>query len=195
LPRPHIDARAVRDRIVAIAEELLVESCGQRLVLSDIAARMGVSQPYIYRHFKNKQALIAELAERWFHKIEKVGHDICLTDKRWQDQLKEHILQTLKLKRAAYDHNPKLFAAYLSMAQLHPTLIEKHINTLIAQITQILSRHVPKQDIELFVNFILDATVQFRTPAAIINAPTHATEERATIVIDAVITYIESQTR
>lgn len=193
MPRPRIDAHAVRDQIVEIAETLLVESSGQRLILSDIAARMGVSQPYIYRHFKNKQALIAELTKRWFDKVETAGHHICQSDKPWQDKLRDHVLETLRLKREAYDANPALFAAYLNIAQSHRDIVEQHTKVLVGQMVQILEPNIRDDNLEELVNFTLDATVQFRVPAAIINMPAHATSHRAAIVLDAVIAFIESR--
>ncbi len=193
MPRPQIDARAVRDQIVDIAETLLVESSGQRLVLSDIAVRMGVSQPYIYRHFKNKHALIAELMKRWFDNIEKTGHEICQSGKPWQVKIREHVLETLRLKRAAFDANPELFAAYLNLAKDHQATVSEHTNVLVRQMSQILELGVSENNLEEMVNFTLDATVQFRVPVAILNMPEHATQSRAALVMDAVITFIESR--
>lgn len=194
MARPRIDVHAVREQIILIAETLLVESSGQRLVLSDIALRMGVSQPYIYRHFKNKNELVAELIKRWFHKVESTGHEICRSDKPWQDKLRAYILEMLRLKRTAYEANSQLFVSYLQLAQSHKGLVEQHVQVLVDQITQILAPQVPEKDLEDLVNFTLDATVQFRVPTAIVSAPSHATPLRATMVLDAVIAFVEHRT-
>ena len=191
MPRPRIDEQAVRDRIIEIAETLLIESSGRRLVLSDIAARMGVSQPYVYRHFKNKDALVAELARRWFEKVEEDGENICNSSQSWQDKLRTYVLSMLQLKRKAYDANPELFAAYLRFAESHGAVVEQHIKVLVDQIRRILVSSVPENDLENIVNLVLDATVQFRVPAAIMSAPLNATPQRAKPVLNAIIEYIE----
>lgn len=193
MARPRVNVHAVREQIILIAETLLVESSGQRLVLSDIALRMGVSQPYIYRHFKNKSELVAELIKRWFHKVESTGYGICSSDQPWQDKLRACVLETLRLKRTAYEDNPQLFMSYLQFAQSHKGLVEQHVQVLVNQITQILAPQVPENNLEDLVNFTLDATVQFRVPTAIVSAPSHATALRATMVLDAVIAFIEQR--
>lgn len=191
MPRPRVDNTAIRNRIVDIAETLLVESSGRRLVLSDIAARMGVSQPYVYRHFKNKQALVGELAMRWFEKIETAGDDICTSGDIWQDKLRAHILTTLKLKRQAYDANPELFAAYLRLAGAYPDSVQQHVQILTGQMRRIIAPAVAEHECDELVNLVLDATVQFRVPSAIMDYPAHATAPRAALVLEALIEFIE----
>ena len=106
------------DEIVATAETLLKETSGKRLVFSDVSDRMGVSQSYVYKFFKNKDALVAELARRWFEKVEQAGEEISSSNLPWQQLIRSHILTTLALKKNAYQDDPQLFATYLNLASL-----------------------------------------------------------------------------
>ncbi len=194
MPRPRVDTQEIQNRIVEIAETLLIETSGQRLVLSDIAARMGVSQPYIYQHFKNKDALVAELASRWFAKVESAGQDICASDLLWQEKLRSHILTTLELKKGAYDANPELFKSYLQLAASHIEIIQSHADILKGQVRSILDQQLEQRDLDETVDLVLDATVLFRVPAAIVAMPDQATADRAERVLDALISFLETGT-
>lgn len=60
VPRPRADALRNRERIVAAAREILVES-GPDVPLDEIARRAGVGNATLYRHFPDRSALILEV--------------------------------------------------------------------------------------------------------------------------------------
>lgn len=191
MARPRKDPQIIRDTIIKIAEGLLAESGGRRLVLSELAQRMGVSQSYVYRHFTSKDALVGELAQRWFVKVETQGKKICASGLTWQEKLREYILKTLEIKRASYNANPELFMAYLVMAGAHEEIVKQHTSTLAEQLREILSQSVPKSQLNTILNLVLDATYQFRVPSAIAHSPSASTKKRANAVLDVLIASIE----
>lgn len=192
MARPRIDADRVKEQIIDIARELVIESGGKRLVLSDIADRMGVSQPYIYTHFKNKQALFAVLAERWFAELEEAGRAVCATQRAWQCKLRDLIQTFLAIKKAEYEKDPALFVACLELAAPHREIIERHIDSLHGLVRDILAETVPPAQLDTMAYMVLDATSAFRVPYEIARAPSRATPERAEEVIAALIHYLES---
>lgn len=60
VPRPRADALRNRERIVAAAREILVES-GPDVPLDEIARRAGVGNATLYRHFPDRSALILDV--------------------------------------------------------------------------------------------------------------------------------------
>ncbi|MFF2189956.1 TetR/AcrR family transcriptional regulator [Streptomyces sp. NPDC058155] len=60
IPRPRADALRNRERIVAAAREILVES-GPDVPLDEIARRAGVGNATLYRHFPDRSALILDV--------------------------------------------------------------------------------------------------------------------------------------
>ncbi|GGK12223.1 TetR family transcriptional regulator [Streptomyces camponoticapitis] len=60
VPRPRADALRNRERIVAAAREILVES-GPDVPLDEIARRAGVGNATLYRHFPDRSTLILEV--------------------------------------------------------------------------------------------------------------------------------------
>lgn len=62
------DARRNRERIVEAAREVLAES-GAEAQMDDIATRAGLGIGTVYRHFKDKDALLGELVRRHFEEL------------------------------------------------------------------------------------------------------------------------------
>lgn len=60
IPRPRADALRNRERIVAAAREILVES-GPDVPLDEIARRAGVGNATLYRHFPDRAALVLDV--------------------------------------------------------------------------------------------------------------------------------------
>ena len=195
MPRPAVNHNALCDEIVATAETLLKETSGKRLVFSDVSDRMGVSQSYVYKFFKNKDALVAELARRWFEKVEQAGEEISSSNLPWQQLLRSHILTTLALKKNAYQDDPQLFATYLNLASTHEALVVQHTRTLADQLRRVLDSGFSSKNsnTDKMLEILLDATVQFRVPHAILNAPNNAAPERANQILDVIIDYFEKE--
>ena len=192
MPRPRVDSQSIRETIIKIAETLILETEGRRLVLSDIADRMGVSQPYIYSHFRNKHELVAELTARWFHTIEEAEEKICAKDMPWQCKLRELTLSAMTIKKEKFLENPELFLACLRMAEPHGDVISIHIEKHHRNISMILSDVVPPAQLERMTMLVVDATIAFRVPIEIARHPERATPERLDEVLSALIHYLES---
>ncbi len=74
----HKDLKA---SLVAAAREHLEESGVESLSLREVSRRLGVSHAASYRHFKDKAALLAEVAIVGFVEIHKLLHET-ITRKR-----------------------------------------------------------------------------------------------------------------
>ena len=168
------------------AEALLAESGGRRLVLSDIAARIGCAQSYIHLHFRTKRDLISALAARWFAKVEQAVKEADSQGSP-EDRLRRQVLATLEIKRAAFDRDPVLFRAYLRLAADHEDVVRAHTDRLIEYLSKPLRELVGDEGLEDALQLVEDATAQFRVPHMIVLKRGHATEERARRVLDAVL--------
>lgn len=60
----------LKNTLVAIATQSLVEGGRNAVSLRKVAAQAGVSGTALYRHFENKEALLAEVAAEGFHKLQ-----------------------------------------------------------------------------------------------------------------------------
>ncbi|MCP9946883.1 TetR/AcrR family transcriptional regulator [Streptomyces somaliensis] len=63
-PRGRAGGGATRERLLAAASELFAERGYERATVRDIAARAGVNQTLLFRHFGSKRALFGEVMSR-----------------------------------------------------------------------------------------------------------------------------------
>lgn len=183
MPRPKANVAEARALILAEAEQLLGETDGRRLVLSEVAARMGISQSYVHRFFRTKADLVQSLAERWFSEIHTEADRVAALDLPAEERLELWVLALMRLKRARYEENPELFQAYLDLASKNMDLLEKHATELDESLRRILSDMVPKATLEACTACVQDATVLFTVPFNIARFPGRATDERAQNVL------------
>jgi AcrR family transcriptional regulator len=192
MPRPAPDVDAIRARMLDAAEALLGESRGQRLILSDVAARVGLSQSYAHRFFATKADLIAALAARWFDAVEIAAREAADAASSPADALRRHVLAILRVKKAKHDADPVLFRAYLTLASGHRAVVAAHTARLSEILRGTLARQVPPERLDAAVALVEDATAQFRVPALIALYPERASEARALGVLAALQTALDA---
>jgi AcrR family transcriptional regulator len=181
--RPRIDVESVQATVIAEAERMLAETGGRRLNLSEIAARVGLSQSYLHRFFPTKADLVRALAAEWFAGIEALSAAILGRDAPALDRLEVWVLEILAVKRARYDDAPALFAAYLELAGEHPDLVREHALRLRSDLRAILADAVPEGRQEAAVTLVEDATWLFRVPHCLPLARARVTDEAARAVL------------
>jgi AcrR family transcriptional regulator len=176
--------------LIAEAERMLVETQGRRLVLSEIAARIGISQSYAHRFFPTKADLVRTLAQRWFDEVEAESIRILALDRPAPERLELWVLSILRLKRDRFDADPALFLAYLDLAADHMDLVAEHTGKLSAALRAILADMVPAERLDRAHATVEDATVLFRVPMAIARFRRNATDERARNVLRALVDHL-----
>lgn len=62
-----------REQIVGVALELLAETSIESLTTRDLATALGLSQPALFRHFKNREALLVGVVEHARAQLEKTA--------------------------------------------------------------------------------------------------------------------------
>lgn len=66
----------MKDKIIATATETFVKLGVRSVTMDDIAQQMGISKKTIYKYFKNKEALITEVAQVAHSEIRQVISDV-----------------------------------------------------------------------------------------------------------------------
>lgn len=183
MARPRIDHDEIRNRLLVEAEKQLEETSGRRLVLSEIADRVGISQPYVHKFFTTKADLVRALAQRWFDDVEHASGTAVETKSPPGERLELWLLSLLRLKRGRFDENPALFNAYLRLAADHPDLVTAHAERLRTDLGRIVADLVPAEGLAGAIELIEDATILFRMPVAIACFRQSATDRRAKAVV------------
>jgi len=187
MARPKPDSGKIRAEIIKSAETMLTQSSGRRLVLSDIANDLGMSQSNLHRFFATKHDLIETLAQNWFDEVEKRTSQILQSDLTWDQKLRSFILTILRVKRDKFDDDPSLFIAYLDLAKNHEKIVQRHSTKLTSQLEIILAEFLPESELINTVQLVEDSTAMFRIPHMIALFRSKVSDNRANQVIDLIL--------
>jgi AcrR family transcriptional regulator len=119
-----------REEILNAAEDVLRRHGPQKTNVVDVARALNVSHGSVYRHFPSKAALREAVAERFLDSVAEPLEGS--TDARaWFDTL-------IATKRQRALEDPELFATYVSLAHESGDVVRRHVDHLLAQLTDIV---------------------------------------------------------
>jgi AcrR family transcriptional regulator len=120
-PRPPLD----RERILAAAEAIVAGEGVGKLTMRRIGAELGADPTAVYRHFRNKDELLKQLADRMFGTLPEVDPAL-----DWREQLKVDLRHGLN----RYRTHPDLAALLARQPVDTPNLqaIAEHILSVLA---------------------------------------------------------------
>lgn len=191
MPRPKPDSEKIKLRLIAEAEAQLEQSDGRRLILSDLAERVGMSQSYVHAFFPTKADLVRALASKWFESVEETSKAAAQADASPEIRLERWLLTILQKKRDRFDANPKLFRAYLELAGAHMDLVQVHVEALRRDLETIVRDMTPAPEVGATVQLIENATLLFRTPQNIAAYRSRATDDAAREVCQLLLSHIK----
>jgi AcrR family transcriptional regulator len=95
-PPARADARRNRARLVDAARELFAEAGIEGAVMNDVARRAGVGPGTLWRHFPNKEALVAEVVSESLDELAELADELRVTSRAgalriWASALLRHI--------------------------------------------------------------------------------------------------------
>jgi AcrR family transcriptional regulator len=110
---PVHQGRLDRDAILSAAEQILNSDGLGAMTMRRVGADLGVDPTAIYRHFRNKEELVIELADRAFGRVRLPGPEV-----DWRDGLR-HLGREV---RAIYAVHPDFAAVLVRQADETPNL-------------------------------------------------------------------------
>jgi AcrR family transcriptional regulator len=125
------------------------------LTLRGVGARLGVSRTALYRHFDDKEALLARVASEGFKRFhEALSASVARAAKRRADPMPEMAAAYIRFARANPSHYQTMFSGVLTDWRRYPDLIlhaESAFNVLLDTIRsqQELGRIGPGNPVEL----------------------------------------------
>jgi len=187
MPRPKADSVAIRERLLDAAETILATNGGQRLVLSDVASAVGMTQSNAYRYLRDKDDLVVALARRWFADVERAAKTAIAEAGTAEDRIRAWLLATMRAKIVRYDRDPVLFRAYLELARGYPQVVADHVAHLRGLIEPSVADLVGGDRVGEALRLLEDATILFRNPYLIAQHRADLGEGRALTVLEAVL--------
>ncbi|GAA1896412.1 TetR family transcriptional regulator [Streptantibioticus ferralitis] len=161
------------DRILEATEDVLRRFGPAKATVVDVARALGVSHGSVYRHFPSKAALREAVTERWLDQSHAALSQIARAAGPTPQRLRDWLAALFAAKRAKAGGDPELFATYMVLAGESSEVVDRHIDTVVGQLAQIIEEGVGKGELSLpadtepavTARAVWDATCRFHDPA------------------------------
>jgi AcrR family transcriptional regulator len=159
-----------REQILEAAEDVLRRYGPAKANVVDVARALGVSHGSVYRHFTNKAALRDAVTGRWLESISSPLETVAREDGPAAGRLQRWLDLLVRTKRTRALDDPELFATYIELAAEARGVVNTHVDTLVAQLTRIVSDGIARGEFEVTdsaaaARAAFDATSRFHNPA------------------------------
>ena len=158
------------ERILEVTEDVLRRYGLAKATVVDVARALDVSHGSVYRHFPSKASLREAVAKRWLDRIDAPLLEIVEEQGPAPARLDCWLRTLFAAKRSRVLDDPEMFETYLTLAREACAAVRCHKDTMIDQITAILSDGVKQgvfavNDVRTTARAIFDATSRFHHPA------------------------------
>jgi AcrR family transcriptional regulator len=180
------------EQILDAAEALLREQGIEHMTVLDVARALGLTHAAVYRYFSDKAALQEAVAERWLRRITRPLAVIAQRPGPAQDRLREWARTLARLKRHKVLDDPKMFAAYSTLAGAADRVATAHVAELRQQLARMLQDgstqgvfHI--RDIQRAAAAVQSATLRFHHPLLLLPPNELPTQRDLDQVLDLII--------
>lgn len=158
------------EQILEAAEDVIRRYGPAKANVVDVASALGVSHGSVYRHFNSKAALRDAVTEHWLESISAPFEAVAREDGPPAERLQRWLDLLVRSKRTRAMDDPDLFATYIELAAKAREVVGTHVDTLVAQLTRIISDGVTRGAFEATnpaaaARAVFDATSRFHNPA------------------------------
>jgi AcrR family transcriptional regulator len=167
---PRAGAPLTRDRILAVAEEVVRKFGPTKATVVDVARALGVSHAAVYRHMATKAELRGLVVRRWVEATMTPLRAIAAKPGPAPQRLRRLLDTLIAIKRRRAADDPELFAAYRTLAQGAQSVVAAHIEELVALAATIIRSGVKEGTFRTVdpvgaARAVLLATSRFHHPA------------------------------
>jgi AcrR family transcriptional regulator len=158
------------DQILVAAEDVLRRFGPTKATVVDVARALGVSHGSVYRHFASKAALRDAVTESWLERVSKPLEAVVHERGPALPRLRKWFELLMKWKRTKALAEPELFATYMQLASDAREVVNRHVEVLVQQLSQIVADGIASGEIDavdpgLTAKALFDATARFHNPA------------------------------
>ncbi len=163
------DTPLTPERILDAAEDVLRRFGSDKANVVDVARALGVSHGSVYRHFASKTALREAVTERWLSRVSVPLAHVAAADDAPAVRLRRWLDLLVTTKRGWAHSDPELFDNYLKLAAEAGDVVTAHVDTLVAQLAQIIADGVAAGAFGVSeplsaARAVFDATGRFHNP-------------------------------
>ena len=168
-------AEETRKRILEAAEELFGRYGFAKTTMAEIAGRCDMSAANIYRFFKNKDEIVAEMAHLYFRKVEgSLRAVVKRNGPTAPERLEEFVVEMLSHSHNLCSCEEKMNESVGYIIGRRGDLIDKHQEAMRSLLAEVLaegnrSGEFDVADVVQTAGVILDATFMYQTQGCVGN--------------------------
>jgi AcrR family transcriptional regulator len=172
VPRTGLSPEEMRDAALEAAETVIRRHGVERTRIVDIAAVVGVNHALLYRHFKDRAALIDAVSERWLSRLRQDLDGIALGAGRPGERIRHWLIALHRILSEKRRSDPELFRSYRQAHDEDRPLIGKHGTAVRWQLAKLVTEAMQSgaladaNPLETAVS-LFDATASFHHPALV----------------------------
>jgi AcrR family transcriptional regulator len=192
MPRTGLSALEIKSKAVDEAAAMMREVGFDKVRLTDVARKLGVSHAALYAHFEDKAALFDAVSERWLTQIDDSLAAICKKRGNPADKIVEWMLAFHRAKLAKVQHDPELYKSFDLTANLKKPYVRRHMETVRGQLVELATEAIAKRrlrgaDPEAIATVLFESTMAFHHPKLVAAYAHEAREPVLRAVLDSVL--------
>ena len=194
MPRTGLSALEVRNKAIEATMAKMRQVGFDKVRLTDVARKLGVSHAALYAHFADKSALFDAVSECWLRQIDDNLAAIC--DKPNRDPAEKILAWMLALHRAKLakiQHDPELYKSFDLTASMKKAYVRQHMETMHAQLVGLAKEAIAKRrlrdaDPEAIAVVLHESMIAFHHPKLVAQ---HKDEKREPLLRSVLATVLK----
>jgi len=200
MPRTGLSQEELKRAALDAAEAAIRRYGIDRFKLVDVAEQLDVSHSALYKLFRDKNALMDAVSDRWLLDIEADLQVVAQRKTSAAKKLREWFVRLHKLKLEKVKADPELYAAFDAAASGARPFIERHLSVMRAQLETMLAEgletgELPRIDVKAMARALFLGTAAFHHPRFVLE---HVNEDRVRElrnVLDVLLAGMSARTR
>jgi AcrR family transcriptional regulator len=145
MPRTGLSPQQVREKAIDLTIKEMRRVGFEKVRLTDIAKKMGVSHAALYTHFQDKTALLDAVSDQWLIKIDEELEAICRKSKDPCEKIQAWMLALHHAKVAKVRNDPELYRAFDFSTQSAKPFSRRHLDELDSQLMGLVEEAISKR--------------------------------------------------
>jgi AcrR family transcriptional regulator len=201
MPRTGLSALEIKNKAVEATMVKMRQVGFDKVRLTDVAKKLGVSHAALYAHFEDKSALFDAVSERWLLQIDDSLAAVCR--RRSKDPSEKIIAWMLTLHRAKLakiQHDPELYKSFDLSSSMEKAYVRRHLETMRAQLVDLAKEAIAKRrlrdaDPEAIALVLHESMIAFHHPKLVAQHSHEKREPLLRAVLDNVLKGLDLKAR
>jgi len=193
MPRTGLTAEEIKNKAVDATMVKMRQVGFDKVRLTDVAKKLGVSHASLYAHFEDKSALFDAVSERWLLQIDDSLAAVCRKPgKDPAEKILAWMLTLHRAKLAKIQHDPELYKSFDLSSSMEKPYVRRHMETIHAQLVElakqaIAQRRLRDADPETIAKVLHESMIAFHHPKLVMQHRHEKREPLLRVVLESVL--------